>query len=184
MADMCSAGGSTCRGVYCRGMCRFHYARWLAHGDPTIALRPARHGTVPRYNTGCRCEKCAAIAIDSLRPNASEHAKQWRAANKARARVVKERWEVAHPEAVRLSAWATEQRRRGLPPNEDDVAYAKILLGDMCSYCGGIAGQIDHIAAQTCGGGGGWDNLTAACGRCNSQKHTKTLLHFMLDRVD
>lgn len=147
-----------------------------------VTLKPARHGTVTRFNTGCRCDKCTAVP-DKATLSASEHAKQWRATNVEARRAYKAQWESTHPEIVRLSAWATEQRRRELPPTVETVEYARILLADSCSHCGGPGGGIDHIIPQSCGGGGDWDNLTATCGSCNSQKYNKPLLAFMLAKV-
>jgi 5-methylcytosine-specific restriction endonuclease McrA len=58
-----------------------------------------------------------------------------------------------------------------------DRKYAEILLGDPCSYCGGLTEAIDHIEPVARDGDNGWTNLTAACRGCNSRKGTKSLLH-------
>ena len=57
--------------------------------------------------------------------------------------------------------------------------YLDILADDPCSYCGGAAGEIDHIDATAGGGLGSWDNLTAACRSCNASKHSKPLLAYL-----
>ena len=54
------------------------------------------------------------------------------------------------------------------------------LLTDPCSYCGGPAGEVDHIQPRSRGGSEGWDNLTAACRACNARKHAMPLLAFLL----
>lgn len=162
---MCGGTGSD--GKLRRGMCRKHYQRFMQHGDPTVVLveMPEDRGVPGRAN------------------NRSQYMREWWAANKAKSPVYKQRWQRSDPVTARVSAWASEQRRRGLPPNVQAIAYARVLAGDPCSYCGGPAEQVDHITPQSAGGNGDWTNLTAACGDCNNRKHAKSLLHFMLDRV-
>lgn len=64
------------------------------------------------------------------------------------------------------------------------LLYETILLGDPCSYCGaepvGFSGP-DHIEPFIFGGGGEWENLTAACRACNSSKGDKPLLLWLLE---
>lgn len=56
------------------------------------------------------------------------------------------------------------------------------LLYDPCSYCGEGADTFDHIVPTADGGEHHWTNLAPACRSCNSQKNTRSLLHFMLAR--
>ena len=42
--------------------------------------------------------------------------------------------------------------------------------GQTCVYCGGSATSIDHVVPRSRGGTHTWDNVVAACRRCN---HTK-----------
>ena len=44
-----------------------------------------------------------------------------------------------------------------------------------CQYCGEKAENIDHVIPRTKGGRHTWDNLVAACRKCNSRKADKTL---------
>lgn len=67
------------------------------------------------------------------------------------------------------------------------TAYREILRGDPCCYCGApctiratYVGQIDHIVARCDGGANTWDNLTAACERCNHNKAGGPLLRWLL----
>ncbi len=71
-------------------------------------------------------------------------------------------------------------RRRHEAPLDPD--YARLLLGDPCSYCGGPCEQIDHIVPVAAGGEGGAGNMTAACRSCNSAKRDKPLLTFLSSR--
>jgi 5-methylcytosine-specific restriction endonuclease McrA len=45
----------------------------------------------------------------------------------------------------------------------------------ICGYCQGKATTIDHIHPRSKGGKNTWENVTAACRRCNARKGDKTL---------
>ena len=92
---------------------------------------------------------------------------------KARARAYKK----AHPELARA-----DRRKRYLGRNRDAYRYALELLKDPCAYCGGRAGQVDHIVSLAAGGDNSLENLTAACRSCNSEKRDNPLLIFLLKR--
>src|SRR5665213_822505 len=42
--------------------------------------------------------------------------------------------------------------------------------GHRCQYCGAQAENIDHVVPKSRGGTHSWDNVVAACRRCNSAK--------------
>lgn len=44
-----------------------------------------------------------------------------------------------------------------------------------CAYCRGPAETIDHVIPRSRGGRHAWDNVVAACARCNHTKGDKTL---------
>lgn len=79
------------------------------------------------------------------------------------------------------------------PTTQRGKAYAKLLRGDPCSYCGGPGGTIDHIRPLSGhpllppqGGGIGkqnWQNYTSACLSCNREKGVRGLLEFLLKRL-
>jgi 5-methylcytosine-specific restriction endonuclease McrA len=55
---------------------------------------------------------------------------------------------------------------------------ANIMLRDRyaCQYCGSNRElTIDHVVAQSKGGGNTWTNLVACCAACNSKKGDKSL---------
>lgn len=65
------------------------------------------------------------------------------------------------------------------------VPYKKIILtrknilkrdGHKCSYCGrgDVTLSIDHILPRSRGGEDTWENLTAACNKCNNIKGDRT----------
>ncbi len=42
-----------------------------------------------------------------------------------------------------------------------------------CQYCGGPAETVDHVVPRSRGGGHSWENVVAACKKCNSRKRDK-----------
>lgn len=44
-----------------------------------------------------------------------------------------------------------------------------------CQYCGGAAESIDHVVPRSRGGAHVWENVVAACRRCNSSKGDRLL---------
>ncbi|WP_165989393.1 HNH endonuclease [Streptomyces sp. YIM 98790] len=42
--------------------------------------------------------------------------------------------------------------------------------GGRCAYCGGVATSVDHVVPRSRGGQHVWDNVVAACRRCNHIK--------------
>ena len=45
--------------------------------------------------------------------------------------------------------------------------------GQTCVYCGSSATSIDHVVPRSRGGTHTWDNVVAACRRCNSKKENR-----------
>lgn len=42
-----------------------------------------------------------------------------------------------------------------------------------CQYCGAAAENLDHVVPRSRGGTHTWDNIVAACRRCNSRKENR-----------
>ena len=42
-----------------------------------------------------------------------------------------------------------------------------------CQYCGAAAENLDHVVPKSKGGTHTWDNVVAACRRCNSRKENR-----------
>ena len=68
------------------------------------------------------------------------------------------------------------------------IPYKNILLsrknilrrdGHRCQYCGTTAPPltVDHVLPRALGGRDSWENLVAACVRCNNRKGSRTLEH-------
>jgi 5-methylcytosine-specific restriction endonuclease McrA len=45
--------------------------------------------------------------------------------------------------------------------------------GWVCQYCGNAAENVDHVIPKSRGGQHSWDNVVAACRRCNSRKENR-----------
>jgi 5-methylcytosine-specific restriction endonuclease McrA len=45
--------------------------------------------------------------------------------------------------------------------------------GWVCQYCGLAAENVDHVIPRSRGGEHSWDNVVAACKRCNSKKENR-----------
>jgi 5-methylcytosine-specific restriction endonuclease McrA len=44
-----------------------------------------------------------------------------------------------------------------------------------CQYCGAAAENLDHVVPRSRGGPHSWDNVVAACRRCNSRKENRLI---------
>jgi 5-methylcytosine-specific restriction endonuclease McrA len=92
---------------------------------------------------------------------------------------------LANPQEERERHRETTSRRRArlsqasVGDREALRNYMRIIDGDPCSYCGVASDSVDHIIPLSRGGGHSWDNLTAACIRCNSGKFNLPLLQFL-----
>ncbi len=47
--------------------------------------------------------------------------------------------------------------------------------GWSCQYCGAAAENLDHVVPKSRGGSHTWDNVVAACRRCNSRKENRLI---------
>ena len=64
-------------------------------------------------------------------------------------------------------------------PHQAHVALNRRAIfardGHRCQYCGAQAENIDHILPRSKGGPHSWDNVVAACRRCNARKRDHLL---------
>ncbi len=88
-----------------------------------------------------------------------------------------ERFHSAHasfpePSVVRLARYVRV-------PRQGHVAISRrsVFARDnyRCQYCGASAENIDHVVPRSRGGTHTWDNVVAACRRCNSAKEDRLL---------
>lgn len=140
-----------------------------------------RKGEVAAYNARYRQqnhERLVAQAKARVQQNPrSDYYWQYRQANIATVRENERRWRANH----KAHEAARRHQRRALELDAETREYIKVLLLDLCSYCGGPGGTIDHIVPVAKGGTNHWTNLTAACKSCNSSKHDRDMLHFIVN---
>lgn len=76
------------------------------------------------------------------------------------------------PSVILLTRYVRVPMSRAIP-----VTRRGILRRDNhhCAYCGRSANTIDHVFPKSRGGADSWENLVAACLRCNNTKSDKTL---------
>jgi 5-methylcytosine-specific restriction endonuclease McrA len=79
----------------------------------------------------------------------------------------------AEPSVVRLSHYVKVPYQARVALNRRAV-FARD--GHRCQYCGAAAENIDHVMPRSKGGPHSWDNVVAACRRCNTRKEDR-LLH-------
>jgi len=80
---------------------------------------------------------------------------------------------LAMPSVIRLYKYvATPSKKRRIP-----ISRRAILNRDgrECTYCGKEADTIDHIHPRSRGGTHSWNNVIAACRKCNAKKGSKTV---------
>lgn len=71
------------------------------------------------------------------------------------------------PAVVRLARFVRVPYRADVPLTRKGVLARD---GHRCAYCGAPATSLDHVVPRSRGGPHSWDNVVAACARCN---HTK-----------
>jgi 5-methylcytosine-specific restriction endonuclease McrA len=79
---------------------------------------------------------------------------------------------VPTPTVIRLRRFVKIPFRRKISLTRRNVL---IRDGHRCAYCGHSANTIDHVVPRSKGGRHSWDNVVAACSRCNSRKDDKFL---------
>jgi 5-methylcytosine-specific restriction endonuclease McrA len=83
-----------------------------------------------------------------------------------------ERLTVPIPSVIRLRYFVRVPFRRSAA-----LSRRGVFLRDSgkCQYCGKRADSIDHVVPRSRGGPHTWDNVVAACGRCNAVKRDRLL---------
>jgi 5-methylcytosine-specific restriction endonuclease McrA len=77
-----------------------------------------------------------------------------------------ERAVVRVPSVLRLTRYVRVPYRGSVPLARD---------GGRCVYCGAAATSLDHVVPRSRGGEHCWENVVAACGRCNHAKADRAL---------
>ncbi len=81
-----------------------------------------------------------------------------------------ERLQIPAPSVVRLKYFVHV-------PYRDRAALTRRAVfardGWVCQYCGAPAENVDHVLPKSRGGKHSWENVVAACRRCNSRKENR-----------
>lgn len=82
-----------------------------------------------------------------------------------------EQLELAAPSVVRLRRYVHVPYRRRAA-----LSRRGVFIRDQyaCQYCGVGAENVDHVVPRSRGGAHEWENVVAACRRCNSRKKDRT----------
>jgi len=78
---------------------------------------------------------------------------------------------LALPAVIRLNRFVKVPHRSAVPLTRRAV-FARD--GGRCAYCGATAASIDHVVPRSRGGRHTWENVVAACHRCNRIKADRT----------
>jgi 5-methylcytosine-specific restriction endonuclease McrA len=98
----------------------------------------------------------------------------------AKAEPVDSTSDVVHAELISLAAPVVARLTRYVRvPYPAQVPLSRRAVftrdGQTCVYCGGSATSIDHVVPRSRGGTHTWDNVVAACRRCNHTKADRSL---------
>jgi 5-methylcytosine-specific restriction endonuclease McrA len=76
------------------------------------------------------------------------------------------------PSVLRLRAFVKIPHRSHAP-----LTRRAVFARDewTCQYCGATAENLDHVVPRSRGGAHSWDNVVAACRRCNSRKENRLI---------
>lgn len=83
-----------------------------------------------------------------------------------------ERLNITLPSVIRLTRFVKVPYRTTVPLSRKAVLARD---GGHCAYCDGHASTVDHVVPRSRGGEHVWENVVAACGRCNNRKAHHTL---------
>lgn len=75
------------------------------------------------------------------------------------------------PAVILLTRYVRVPRGRAVPVSRRGVLRRD---GHRCAYCGRPATTIDHVLPRSRGGKDSWENLVAACVKCNNVKSDRT----------
>lgn len=87
------------------------------------------------------------------------------------------RWLRSASLALRAPTVVRLHRQVRVPPRRRaGLSRRAVLLRDQqrCQYCGATAEDVDHVVPRSKGGRHAWDNVVAACRRCNSRKQDRS----------
>ncbi|MFD4035395.1 HNH endonuclease [Streptomyces sp. NPDC058637] len=190
----CSVDG--CESPYAgRGFCGVHLQRFRRTGDPLAFRSPRRDGCEV---AGCEEEHfglgyCRGH-YKRVRRLGTTGEKSCKLCQKPFERPIGKRGSYDYCSECLVAgpaAWAALRRQRLAANNvgmteegkTDSREYRSILSNDPCVFCGVPSRAVDHILPVVNGGSDRWDNLAPVCQSCNSSKHDRDLMQFLLLRL-
>jgi len=112
--------------------------------------------------------------------------RNWKIKNIEQSRTKHRAWMKNNADAVRNY----NRKRRALKVkatihqfSQHELMARMSVFGFVCAYCGGPFEQIDHVKALSKGGYHCLANLRPSCSKCNSSKHNKPLLVWLMEKA-
>jgi 5-methylcytosine-specific restriction endonuclease McrA len=150
---------------------------------------PSQFHVKPRMASGLSswCKSCSKEYrsnqyLKNKEKEKKQH-KEWVEANKERRSAqnvaATTAWQKRNREKV--AHWKRDNKhRRRQVYNDGSLSFEEWLalcekFGNKCLKCGSSEVTIDHVVPLSQGGSHSADNVQPLCGRCNSQKHNKTI---------
>lgn len=109
---------------------------------------------------------------------------QYQKTNRAARTAYFKEWRIRNIDEQRAKERATARRRNYGLADAETLEYVEIIDADPCVYCGNPSDTVDHIHPALHGGPNHWTNYAPACKPCNSAKRVRSLLDFMIYRLD
>ena len=78
---------------------------------------------------------------------------------------------MSSPSVIKLRRYVKVRMDRRVPLNRRSIFLRD---GFACQYCSRPAENVDHVVPRSQGGRHAWDNVVAACRRCNTKKGGRT----------
>jgi 5-methylcytosine-specific restriction endonuclease McrA len=135
------------------------------------------------------CKQCLARRMNHWRAAHLQRARAsvraaW-ASSAGRYRVTHRRWDMANADRIAMYRGRRRARRKHAEMSKFSASEwhaVQELSGHRCAYCWRVTDRLeqDHIRPLSRGGAHALSNIVPACRSCNAQKHSKTLLEFLL----
>jgi len=128
-------------------------------------------------------QKMVELSLAYAKAHRDQINKRFRSYRRREDRKVRDRMTSLRGRFKKISDRNTEKAKE-LYRDEETFIHLTSLYKDPCCYCGEPMEHIDHIDPVANNGAEHWTNLTAACKRCNSRKNDRSLLDFLLYRLE
>lgn len=139
-----------------------------------------------------RCKEYWKLPAEVVEERRKLAKRRWKRNNREKVLESKRRWARNRSSADRKESSQRSKERRAAKKGpslsvEDALElsfYLSVIEKDPCVYCGAESTTKDHIQPINYGGSDKWNNMAPACRSCNSSKKDKSLLQFLLWKLD